>query len=169
MTPFERWIVWAASVVTGATGIVLGWMKYFLSTADPWAVVNHPLQGLVLKLHIVSSPVLVFAIGLISLRHVWQHIRGRVPWGRRSGLTTAVTIAPMVLTGYLIQAITHTGWLLAMVIAHVTGGLLYLVGLAVHQMVVPKKVKLASRPSATNGAAGTHREGRARQDALPSV
>lgn len=139
MTPFERWSVWLTSTLTGITGVVLGIMKYLLVTDDPWAVVNHPLQPLMLKLHIVSAPLLVFAIGAITFRHVWRHFLGGLPRGRRSGVTTAIVVAPMILTGYLIQVFTNQGWLVALAIAHVGGGCVYLGGLAVHQLVVQRQ------------------------------
>ena len=58
MTRFERWAVWVTSVLTFVTGVVYLWMKYFLVSDDPFAVVNHPLQPVVLKLHIVVAPLL---------------------------------------------------------------------------------------------------------------
>ena len=75
MNRFERWAVWSTSIATLVTGVVYLWMKYLLVSADPFAVVNHPWQPLVLKLHILVSPLLVFSIGLVSLRHVWRHLR----------------------------------------------------------------------------------------------
>lgn len=132
MSPFERWSVLTTSLLTAATGIVYMWMKYFMESSDPWAVINHPLQGWFLKTHILVAPLLVFAVGMIAVRHVWRHFRAGVRHGRRSGLTTGIALAPMVVTGYLIQAITAEGWLAAMAISHIGVGLLYTVGLAVH-------------------------------------
>lgn len=136
MSAFERWSVWLTSVLTFLSGVVYLWMKYLLETADPWAVVNHPLQPLVLKLHILVAPLMVFALGLITLRHVWRHFRNAMPVGRGSGIMTALMAAPMVVTGYLIQAITHPVWLTVMIVAHVVTGVVYIVGLTVHQVMV---------------------------------
>lgn len=138
MTPFEKWSVWITTVATAVTGIALGWMGWVLEPPDPWAVVNHPLQPAVLKAHIIAAPLLVFAVGMITLRHVWNHFRSRIPWARRSGISTALAVAPMVLTGYLIQVVTHPGWLEAMAIGHVVVGLLYLGGLALHQRTIDR-------------------------------
>ncbi len=133
MNRFERWAVWSTSVATVLTGVVYLWMKYLMVSHDPFAVVNHPLQPLVLKLHILVAPLLTFSLGVVALRHIWHHLKAGVREGRRSGLWTAVVLGPMILTGYLIQAITHEGWLKAMAYSHIGFGLAYGVALLAHQ------------------------------------
>ncbi|MBW3534774.1 MAG: hypothetical protein KY453_06075 [Gemmatimonadetes bacterium] len=132
MNPFQRRLVWSSSLLTGLTGLVYFWMEHFLQPVDPWAVINHPLQPWILKAHILVAPVMVFAIGLIAADHIWRHFRKRVRAGRRSGLVARAVLAPVVLSGYLIQAVTHQGWLAVMVWTHVGTGVLYLVALAAH-------------------------------------
>ena len=139
MSWFEKWSVWSTTTVVSVTGVVYFWMKYFMQPIEPWAVINHPWQPWVLKLHIVSAPLLVFALGLITLRHIWEHFRSRVRWGRKSGIITAAVAGPMILTGYLIQSITHEGWLTVMAISHITLGLLFGVGLALHRVFVRRR------------------------------
>ena len=136
MSRFERWSVWLTSLVTAATGIVLLWMKYFMESGDQWSVINHPWEPLVLKLHILSAPLLVFALGLITLRHVWAHIRERVSRGRRSGFAVAFMATAMVVTGYLIQVVTQEGLLRVVALGHIGVGLVYVAWLSVHQVLV---------------------------------
>lgn len=136
MSRFERWGVWVTSILTATTGVGLLWTKYFMQSADPWAVVNSPLQPWLLRTHLIVSPLLVFAIGLITTRHIWRHFRTAVRTGRRSGVTTGLVIFPMIVSGYLIQVITGRGWLVAMVIVHVATGLLYAAGLLLHQVAI---------------------------------
>jgi hypothetical protein len=136
MTPFERWAVWSTSVLTVLTGAIYGWMKYWVVTNDPFAVVNHPLQPFVLKAHIIVAPLLTFAIGLVATRHVWRHIRAGVRLGRRTGYTTALMLAPMILSGYLIQAVTGEGMLQAMAFSHIAFGVVYAIGLLVHRVMI---------------------------------
>ena len=136
MTRFERWSVWVTTFLVAVTGVVLAWMTYLLEPLEPWAVVHHPLQPLVLKLHIVTAPLLVFAIGMIALRHVWRHFRSGTPRGRRSGITAALTAVPMVVTGYLVQVITNERWLLAVALVHLAFGLVYVGGLLIHQAML---------------------------------
>lgn len=154
MSRFEKWSVWVTSILTTVTGLVYLWMKYGMETADPWSVVNHPWQPLVLKAHIVVAPLLVFAIGLITMRHVWRHFQAGMRLGRRTGIMTALMAAPMIVTGYLIQAITHAGWLRAMIWAHVLTGLVYAAGLAVHQWLVQRRPRVPE----THGQAPLQRD-----------
>jgi hypothetical protein len=136
MTRFERWAVWSTSILTALTGVVYPWMKYFVVNDDPFAVVNHPLQPAVLKAHILVAPLLTFAIGLVAVRHIWRHIQARVLRGRRSGLATAFMVAPMILTGYVVQAVTGEGLLRAMALSHIGFGVIYALGLVAHGFVM---------------------------------
>ena len=133
MTPFERWAVWITSVLTFVTGVIYLGMKYLMVSDDPLAVVNHPWQPALLKLHILVAPLLVFSIGLVALRHVWRHLQSKTREGRRSGLLTVVVLAPMIVSGYLIQTLTEEGWLQTMAIVHIGVGLVYGIALLAHQ------------------------------------
>ncbi|MEQ8329867.1 MAG: hypothetical protein RH859_05310 [Longimicrobiales bacterium] len=139
MNPFQKWLLLGSSIATAVTGVVYWWMQHMLTPVDEWAVINHPLQPLVLKLHIVVAPVLVFAVGLVAADHIWKHLRGRVRPGRNSGVTSLVALAPMVLSGYLIQAVTHATVLAVLVWLHVGTGVLYAVALAVHVEVFRRR------------------------------
>lgn len=180
MRPFPRRLLWISSLLTGATGLVYMWMKYLLEPVDAWAVINHPLQPLVLKAHILVAPVMVFAVGLIAGDHIWRHYRQGVRAGRRSGLLAMGVFVPMVLTGYLIQAVTHVTWLQAVAWSHMITGMLYLVGLLLHHRVFrtrrteersvaevtatrPRQPPSAAPPRGGDPAAGsTHRRARPR-------
>ena len=158
MSAFERWAVWITSAATFVTGVVYVWLKYLLVSDDPLAVVNHPLQPVVLKAHILVAPLLVFSIGMVALRHVWRHIQSGMREGRQSGLVTVFVLAPMILSGYLIQAITAEGWLKAMAISHIVLGILYGVGLLAHQFAAGGRKARAIRLQDRR-----HRKGRRRQ------
>lgn len=136
MSRFEKWSVWITSLLTGATGVGYLWTKYFVESSDPFAVVNHPLQPWFLKAHILVSPFLLLAFGMILTRHVWKHFQNRITWGRNSGILAALLFLPMVVTGYLIQSVTRQGWLEGLAIAHIVTGCVYLVGLGAHQIAI---------------------------------
>lgn len=148
MTAFERWAVWSTSAATFVTGLIYLWMKYMLVSDDPLAVMNHPWQGAVLKAHILVAPLLVFSIGLVTLRHVWRHLRANMRDGRRSGLLTVAVLGPMIATGYLIQTITDQGWLRAMALAHIGLGLVYGIGMLAHQFAAGGRKARAARAEA---------------------
>lgn len=135
MKPFQKWLLWSSSAVTGVTGVAYWWLKHMMTPTDSWAVINHPLQPWMLKAHIVAAPVLVFAVGLVAADHIWKHFRQGVKRGRHSGLLAMWVLAPMVLSGYLIQAVTQPTWLVALEWIHVGAGMTYLLSVAAHLQV----------------------------------
>lgn len=136
MTGFEKWTVWVSSALVLITGVVYLVMKYWLPAPDAFSILHHPLQPLFLKLHILTAPLLVFALGSIALRHVWKHYTTGTRQGRLSGVASAVVIIPMVVTGYLIQVVTGETSLRAIVLTHIVTGLAYGGVFLAHQLVV---------------------------------
>lgn len=136
MSGFQKWAVWVTSFLTVATGVAYFVTKYMVSGGDGYSVVNHPWQPVFLKAHIVVSPALLFALGLIAVDHVWDHIVTGVRVSRRTALVTVASVVPMVATGYLIQVLTSAGWVRAMAVAHVVFGVLYAVGLGAHNAII---------------------------------
>jgi hypothetical protein len=67
MTSLEKNLFLAANLLVGGTGLVYGWFRYFVTSDDPYAVVNHPAQPLWHHLHLWTAPLLVFAFGHFSL------------------------------------------------------------------------------------------------------
>ncbi len=135
MTTLERWLFWTGATAVTVTGAVYWWMKYLLTGSDPYSVVHHPLQPMFLKLHILVAPMLVFALGVFTVRHIWPQVVSDHPVARRSGLTTALVAGPMILTGYLIQALTDEGWLRVVAWVHIATGLVFAAGVLVHRVV----------------------------------
>ena len=166
MKPFAKWLVWASSLATTLTGVVYFWMDRMMSPVDEFAVINHPLQPLVLKAHILVAPLLVFAVGVIALDHIWKYFRGTIRRGRRTGLTAMWPVIPMVVTGYLIQAVTHVVWLEVVAWAHIVAGAAYALGLAAHQVALRRSrlVTLGFRmkpgPGAERGLPATEKRPR---------
>jgi hypothetical protein len=136
VTAFERWAVWLTSAVTAGSGLGFFWTKYVLDSPDPWSVINHPLEPWLLRVHVVAAPLFVFAIGLVTGRHIWRHLLGKVQPGRRSGLVATIALIPMVLGGYLVQVVTHDGWLRGLALAHIVIGLVFTLGIVIHGVAV---------------------------------
>lgn len=136
MTSLEKWVVWIGSILVVLTGTIYLWMKYLLPAPDGFAIVNHPLQPLVLKLHILTAPILVLGLGSIALRHTWRQFTAGTRQGRISGVTTALVVLPMIATGYLVQAITGEGPLRVIAWLHIGTGVVYGGALLAHQVVV---------------------------------
>jgi hypothetical protein len=131
MNRFEKWSLMLSVFLAGASGIGLLWTKYLVHSDDPWAVINHPLQPWFLKTHIVVTPLLVFALGLVTARHIWPYLRA-ARWGK-SGVGIAVLAVPLVVTGYLIQTVIEQRWLGVLAVAHIVLGFLFMTGFVVHQ------------------------------------
>jgi hypothetical protein len=134
MNRFESWMMHLANLLVGGTGLVYAWMLYLVRPTDPYAVVNHPWQPQVQHLHILVAPLLVFVVGLVWQRHVWSHWSRGVRKGRRTGLSMALTLVPMVVSGYLIQTAVDGGWRKAWVAVHLIASALWLAGYLAHQV-----------------------------------
>ncbi len=132
MNRLEAWTVHLSTAAVGGTGLVYAWMRYLLRSSDPYAVVNHPLQPAVQHLHVLTAPLLVFAAGLVWRRHAWSHWRGGLRRRRRSGLGMLVALAPMVVSGYLVQTTVTASWHAAWVGIHLAASALWVAGWAAH-------------------------------------
>lgn len=133
MSRLETWVVYLSTIAVGGTGLVYAWMRYLLTPADPFAVVNHPAQPVVQHLHVITAPLLVFAAGLIWKSHVWDRFReGRRR--RRTGTLLLVGLAPMVFSGYLLQTAGAELWRNVWIVVHCATGGLWLLGFAGHYL-----------------------------------
>lgn len=132
MSRLEAWTVHLGVILVGGTGLVYAWMLYFLEPSDPFSVLNHPWQPQAQHAHVWVAPLLVFGAGLIWREHIWKHWKQGVTTGRRSGVALLLTLAPMVLSGYLIQTAVSEAWRNAWVVVHLTASGLWLLGYGVH-------------------------------------
>lgn len=142
MRRWERYTFNVLALVVAATGFVYFWMKYALESTDPFAVVNHPLQAVMLNLHVVASPAFVLMFGVVLNSHVMKKLRATKMPNRRSGYTSLVTFAAMVLSGYLLQIAVEPVWLQLLVAVHVATGTVFAVVYGAHLLI---SVKLARR------------------------
>ncbi|HEU5179728.1 MAG TPA: hypothetical protein VFW45_02985 [Candidatus Polarisedimenticolia bacterium] len=129
----EKILLLAASLATGVSGLVYGWMRHFARSQDPFSVVSHPWQPQVAALHILAAPVLVFGLGLITRDHIIGRFRDpRARRGRKTGIVAAALLIPMVASGYVLQALGSQAWRDATGWLHLGLGFLYLLLLAAH-------------------------------------
>ena len=150
MSPFEKWLLWGSTTVVAVSGFAFLWLKYFVIPADPYAIVHHPWQPFFLKLHILSAPFLVFAVGVVFLRHIWRQLRSGRPGGRRTGLTVLLVLVPMVVSGYLLQTVATREALRWIAWTHIAASAAYVLAIGGHQvrtLLLPEGGRRA-RPSA---------------------
>lgn len=152
MSRLERWVVWLGAVAVIVSGTGYGVLRYLMASTDEWGVAAHPLEPLALKLHVLSAPLLVFALGLIALRHIVAHLRQRQRDGRRSGLTAVVSVLPMIASGYAIQVVTHERWLLTLAWIHGVTGVAFAVGALTHFVVLRRHWRPAAAARANTAA-----------------
>jgi hypothetical protein len=154
-----------SNLLVGGTGLVYAWMVFLVQPADPYAVVNHPLQPQVQHLHILIAPLLVFTAGLIWRRHAWSQWRRGVEDRRKSGLSLISLLVPMIVSGYLIQTATDDSWRRIWVWVHLATSGLWLLGYLAHQApvlwkrIVPRAAISGSPPTSDSppGAASRRR------------
>jgi hypothetical protein len=130
-------------LITALTGVVFAVMKYALKSDDPFAVVNHPLQPYMLSAHVVLAPLLVFGFGWVFTNHIWPGFASGIARKRKSGLWSMGAIAPMVMSGYLLQVATADATRQAMAIAHWISSGLFVVAYVIH--LITKKAARSMR------------------------
>jgi hypothetical protein len=130
---FEMWAMHLSSLLVGGTGLVYAWMVYLAEPVDPYSVVHHPWQPAVQHLHVLVAPLLVFVSGMIWRRHIWSSWRLGVRARRRSGLSLALSLIPMIVSGYLVQVTVEESWRNVWSWVHLAASLLWLLGYLVHQ------------------------------------
>ena len=141
MSAFERWSVRLASLAVIVTGFALLWFQYGVESPDPFAVVNHPLQIWALKGHVLAAPLFLLAIGFITVRHIWRHVVRGVRPGRRSGLLTALSLVPMIASGYGLQVVVSEGLHDALVALHIASSVVFTVGVGFHLVLMWRYVR----------------------------
>ncbi len=124
MRPWERYSLTALTAVLAVTGVAYFWMKYFMTTDDPFAVVNHPLQPVMLQAHVLAAPAFLVVFGIIFNSHIARKIGKKIP-NRRSGLLSLVTLVVMTGSGYLLQVSTAENLRLVWLVAHAGSGVVF--------------------------------------------
>lgn len=146
MKRWERWGFNTTAAVVAVTGFVYLWMKYFVDSQDPFAVVNHPWQGHTLHLHLLASPAFILMFGLVLNSHILKKIGAtRLP-NRKSGMASLVLFAVMLSSGYTLQVVTDPSLLQALVVAHIASGALFSLAYGLHLILSWRLAR--SRPAA---------------------
>jgi hypothetical protein len=153
---FEAWLAHLSTLLVGGTGLVYAWMRYLLPPVDPYAVVHHPWEPATQQLHLLTAPLLVFVAGQIWYRHAWLHWRRGVRQRRASGIAMALTLVPMVASGYLIQTTVDEPWRVTWIVVHCAASGLWLAGYLVHALreFAAWRRRAAPAGAAENGLVG---------------
>ena len=152
MTRTEKVLIHGPTWAVTGTGLVYGWMKYFMHNDDPFSVVNHPWQPMALSWHVMAAPLLVFAMGLIAQDHILARIKDEPPVpSRRTGLMGALLVVPMILSGYGLQVASEVLTRKILVGVHVGTSAVFMLVYVVHVFLSRRALK-ATKAAAEPGA-----------------
>lgn len=132
MTWWERRGFNAFHVVVAVTGTAYLYMKYALTTDDPFAVVNHPWQPAMLSAHVVAAPFFVAFFGMLFRSHSFGKLRSRNPANRRTGWASVLGFSAMAFSGYLIQVASTPAFVTFSIWAHVAASAVFVAAYGVH-------------------------------------
>jgi len=143
MNPMDRWSLHLTALVTVLTGLADGLLRWFGQRAGEFGPEPHPLLGLAQHLHVLASPLLLFALGMAVRGHLQMRL-GKGPEGRRTGLSSAFLIAPMVMSGYGIQVVTDPAWRTGLAWAHGLAAGFFLLAYLGHLFIPHDRAEVAS-------------------------
>ena len=148
MSTWERWAFNILSVAVFLTGVIYFWMEYLLEQDDPFSVINHPLQPLVLNVHILAAPLLLLVFGIIYKPHVLKKLNSRASENRRSGWIVLLACLPMAVSGYLLQILLDPLLLQVSLVIHLVSGTFFGVTCLIHLAI---GLRLRRIPSSQRG------------------
>jgi len=134
MTRAQARLLHVASVVVGATGVALFFLKDVIVVEGEFGPESHFLEDDVQAAHILTAPALVFACALVWQDHVWSKFKGGQRPRRRTGILLGSLLVPMILSGYLLQVSYEEPWREIWHLAHLLTSFFWLLGYGVHQL-----------------------------------
>ncbi|MBI1873004.1 MAG: FAD:protein FMN transferase [Acidobacteria bacterium] len=135
MTRGQRWALHVTSLVLTLTGVVYFVMKDLMTSDDPLALVNHPLQPLMLHLHVLAAPAAVLTFGIVYESHIAPKIRSGYRFNRRTGLVALATFILMTASGYLLQVVTQPALMTAARIGHLVSAAIFSASYLAHLVI----------------------------------
>lgn len=147
MKTWEKYSFGILTAILAITGAVYFWMKFMMTTDDPFAVVNHPWQPLMLQLHILGAPAFLVVFGIIFNSHIGRKIGKKIP-NRKSGLLALITLGVMTVSGYLLQVVTAENLHQVALVAHIASGVVFTGAYVTHLAI---SVRLWARERSISG------------------
>jgi hypothetical protein len=132
MSRLERWSMSVLTAIVGVTGLAYVWMKYLLTPADPFAVVNHPWQPYVLDAHVLAAPALMIVFGMVWTTHIRSRVAAGQRYSRRTGLISLWTFILMAGSGYALPVLTGELARRMAIVVHLASGSVFLIAYGAH-------------------------------------
>lgn len=117
---FTHW----AAYLTILHGLAYLGVKYFMQADTPYGARPHWSQGYLQSLHILLSPLFLFAMGLLWNFHIMPKLKSSKK-KRKSGIALLCICLIMVASGYGVQAFYQETLKTVQVWAHVGAGCLF--------------------------------------------
>jgi hypothetical protein len=133
MSRLEVWLLHLSTFILTLTGLSYAAMHYLMKPADPFSVVNSPLEPYMMALHIIVAPLLILAAGTILHSHILWKLNTGATIARRSGILLIPLFVVMVVSGYFLQVITAS-WRSIVVVIHIGSGTLWFLLYVSHQL-----------------------------------
>ena len=132
---WEQWAFNGLHGVVTVTGLAYFYMKYAVTAVGPFAVINHPWQPAMLSLHLLAAPVFIAFFGMVFRSHTLKKLISPSARNRRSGWMSLLSFSAMALSGYLLQVASTPEFVTAMVWAHVSTSVMFVVGYSAHLFI----------------------------------
>jgi len=134
MTRGQSRFLHTASVLVGATGIVLFVLKDLVVVEGEFGPESHFLEDDIQAAHILTAPALIFAAALVWQDHVWARIKGGFRVRRRTGILLGSLLFPMIISGYLLQVSYEEPWREFWRLTHLGASFAWLLVYGIHQL-----------------------------------
>lgn len=122
-----------SNFIVGLSGLIYGFYRYLAEKpASEFGNAVHPLEELWRVAHLISAPVLVFAIGFLWTNHVSEQLAIPKAKRRKSGLLLIGNAAPMIFSGYLIQTAVNETLRNAWIVIHLVSAGIWLSSYLLH-------------------------------------
>jgi hypothetical protein len=120
-------------------------LKYGIENDDPFSVVNHPLEPITLKLHILAGPLLIFVMGILFRSHVREMLRQKHMPAKTGGLVAVFLFFATSLSGYLLQIVTWPVLHGVLTYMHPVSGLFFGLVIGIHALRRKNRRKIVRR------------------------
>ncbi len=116
MKKIEKNLLFFSNFLVIVSGVLYAYFIYFVKPDNEWDVISHPIQAIFQAMHILVSPLLILAFGMIWSSHIQVKLLLKELTKKRSGLLLLFLFLIMLFSGYGIQ-VTKGEFLRKLVIA----------------------------------------------------
>lgn len=134
MDKFDKKLLNYSQYFVLVTSIIYFAIKYFFQVEGEWGIESHPLEKTFQHIHILTVPVLFFAVAAIFKTHIWKKIRTNFQKLRKTGILMLISFFLMVFSGYGIQVAMNEALRKYLIWLHLGISLLWSVLYIYHQV-----------------------------------